>query len=52
MQIILEGMGRALHTNFNARFRCDALKVWFYCANYDEIITIYLVKLVDMLLFF
>ncbi|CAL5387782.1 unnamed protein product [Camellia sinensis] len=24
--IILEGMGRALHTNFNARFKCDALK--------------------------
>lgn len=30
-QIILEGMGRALHTNLNARFKCDALKVrWFY----------------------
>ena len=28
MQIILEGMGRALHTNFNARFKCEALKVW------------------------
>ncbi|CAN6446298.1 unnamed protein product [Victoria cruziana] len=25
--IILEGMGRALHTNFNARFSCDALKL-------------------------
>ncbi|RZB55993.1 Pantothenate kinase 2 isoform E [Glycine soja] len=25
--IILEGMGRALHTNLNARFQCDALKV-------------------------
>ncbi|KAF5957511.1 hypothetical protein HYC85_004736 [Camellia sinensis] len=25
--IILEGMGRALHTNFNARFKCDALKL-------------------------
>ncbi|KAF9626720.1 hypothetical protein IFM89_038894 [Coptis chinensis] len=25
--IILEGMGRALHTNFNARFRCDTLKL-------------------------
>ncbi|KAJ6875507.1 pantothenate kinase 2-like [Populus alba x Populus x berolinensis] len=24
--IILEGMGRALHTNFNARFKCEALK--------------------------
>ncbi|KAF8378279.1 hypothetical protein HHK36_029618 [Tetracentron sinense] len=24
--IILEGMGRALHTNYNARFKCDALK--------------------------
>lgn len=23
-------MGRALHTNFNARFKCDALKVRFY----------------------
>ncbi|GMP47935.1 hypothetical protein CsSME_00015470 [Camellia sinensis var. sinensis] len=28
--IILEGMGRALHTNFNARFKCDALKVRVY----------------------
>lgn len=27
MQIILEGMGRALHTNFNAQFKCEALKV-------------------------
>lgn len=27
MQIILEGMGRAIHTNLNARFKCDALKV-------------------------
>lgn len=27
VQIILEGMGRALHTNFNAKFKCDALKV-------------------------
>ncbi|XP_050222971.1 pantothenate kinase 2 isoform X1 [Mercurialis annua] len=25
--IILEGMGRSLHTNFNARFKCDALKL-------------------------
>ncbi|XP_043703868.1 pantothenate kinase 2-like isoform X2 [Telopea speciosissima] len=25
--IILEGMGRALHTNFNALFKCDALKL-------------------------
>lgn len=25
--IILEGMGRAIHTNFNARFKCDALKL-------------------------
>ncbi|XP_052181126.1 pantothenate kinase 2-like isoform X2 [Diospyros lotus] len=25
--IILEGMGRALHTNFNAWFKCDALKL-------------------------
>ncbi|KAJ0505882.1 putative pantothenate kinase [Helianthus annuus] len=25
--VILEGMGRALHTNYNARFKCDALKV-------------------------
>lgn len=27
LQIILEGMGRALHTNYNAQFKCDALKV-------------------------
>lgn len=27
MQLILEGMGRSLHTNLNARFKCDALKV-------------------------
>ncbi|XP_073274410.1 pantothenate kinase 2 isoform X2 [Primulina huaijiensis] len=25
--IILEGMGRSLHTNFYARFKCDALKL-------------------------
>ncbi|KAK7265605.1 hypothetical protein RJT34_33227 [Clitoria ternatea] len=25
-EIILEGMGRALHTNLNAQFQCDALK--------------------------
>ncbi|XP_075661389.1 pantothenate kinase 2 isoform X1 [Castanea sativa] len=25
--IILEGMGRSLHTNYNARFKCDALKL-------------------------
>ncbi|XP_057417787.1 pantothenate kinase 2-like [Lotus japonicus] len=25
--IILEGMGRSLHTNLNARFQCDALKL-------------------------
>ncbi|KDP31092.1 hypothetical protein JCGZ_11468 [Jatropha curcas] len=25
--IILEGMGRALHTNFNAQFKCDVLKL-------------------------
>lgn len=24
--IILEGMGRAIHTNFNAKFKCDSLK--------------------------
>ncbi|VAI20271.1 unnamed protein product [Triticum turgidum subsp. durum] len=27
MQLILEGMGRSLHTNLNARFKCDALKL-------------------------
>ncbi|GER38515.1 pantothenate kinase [Striga asiatica] len=25
--VILEGMGRALHTNYNAKFKCDALKL-------------------------
>ena len=25
--VILEGMGRAIHTNYNARFKCDCLKV-------------------------
>lgn len=25
--VILEGMGRSLHTNYNARFKCDALKL-------------------------
>lgn len=25
--LVIEGMGRAIHTNFNARFRCDTLKV-------------------------
>jgi len=25
--VILEGMGRAIHTNYNAVFRCDSLKV-------------------------
>ncbi|MQM06379.1 hypothetical protein Taro_039198 [Colocasia esculenta] len=25
--LVLEGMGRALHTNFNARFKCDVLKL-------------------------
>ncbi|XP_042401132.1 pantothenate kinase 2-like [Zingiber officinale] len=25
--VILEGMGRAIHTNLNARFKCDALKL-------------------------
>lgn len=25
--IILEGMGRALHTNLNAKFKCDTLKL-------------------------
>ncbi|KAK1363099.1 Pantothenate kinase 2 [Heracleum sosnowskyi] len=25
--IILEGMGRSLHTNYNAKFKCDALKL-------------------------
>ena len=25
--VVIEGMGRAIHTNFEARFSCDALKV-------------------------
>lgn len=25
--IVIEGMGRALHTNLNARFKCESLKV-------------------------
>ncbi|RUP51674.1 fumble-domain-containing protein [Jimgerdemannia flammicorona] len=25
--VVLEGMGRAIHTNYHARFRCDALKI-------------------------
>ena len=25
--VVLEGMGRALHTNFNAKFKCDVLKL-------------------------
>lgn len=29
LQVVLEGMGRALHTNFNAHFKCDTLKVSF-----------------------
>jgi hypothetical protein len=35
MQLILEGMGRSLHTNLNARFKCDALKVLVsFCKPY------------------
>jgi len=38
--VIIEGMGRAMHTNFHARFICDSLKLagnffffffYFYC---------------------
>lgn len=38
MQVILEGMGRAIHTNFNAQFKCDALKVTFtgFVSHYLE----------------
>jgi type II pantothenate kinase len=25
--IVIEGMGRAIHTNFDAHFNCDSLKV-------------------------
>lgn len=25
--IVIEGMGRAIHTNFEALFKCDSLKV-------------------------
>lgn len=25
--VVIEGMGRALHTNYTARFLCDSLKV-------------------------
>ena len=25
--IVIEGMGRAIHTNFEAAFKCDSLKV-------------------------
>ncbi len=25
--LVLEGMGRAVHTNFNAAFNCDTLKI-------------------------
>ncbi|KAI5009728.1 hypothetical protein ZWY2020_011865 [Hordeum vulgare] len=28
--LILEGMGRSLHTNLNACFKCDALKAKYY----------------------
>lgn len=45
VQLILEGMGRSLHTNLNARFKCDTLKVlvsansWFIDAhNYKLVI--------------
>ncbi|CAG8605140.1 7622_t:CDS:2, partial [Acaulospora morrowiae] len=25
--VLLEGMGRAIHTNYNARFSCESLKI-------------------------
>ena len=25
--VVLHGMGRAIHTNYHARFACDALKI-------------------------
>lgn len=25
--LVIEGMGRALHTNLNAKFKCDTLKL-------------------------
>lgn len=36
MQIILEGMGRSLHTNYNAQFKCDALKVDSFIMFYPK----------------
>ncbi len=27
LAVIIEGMGRAIHTNYNAKFKCDALKL-------------------------
>ncbi|KAI4997533.1 hypothetical protein ZWY2020_052875 [Hordeum vulgare] len=36
--LILEGMGQSLHTNLNASFKCDALKVLlFYTADLFDV---------------
>jgi hypothetical protein len=26
--VVIEGMGRVIHTNLHAKFKCDVLKVW------------------------
>jgi type II pantothenate kinase len=46
--VVLEGMGRAVHTNFTSRFKCDVLKVaviknerlsnWVGCKLYDGVV--------------
>jgi len=30
--VVIEGMGRVIHTNLNAKFNCDVLKVLKRCA--------------------
>lgn len=40
VQVILEGMGRSLHTNYNAKFKCDALKVRIIAVTWNILKTV------------
>lgn len=34
LQVVLEGMGRSLHTNYNIKFNCEVLKVSYHSKTY------------------
>lgn len=49
--VVVEGMGRVIHTNLHAKFKCDVLKVVTFFPNFSPVVLESYIKYIQVFFF-